>query len=253
MPTHNNTPSKKTIGDKLPRGGHSRVSTGPALAFNLLCGLSLLLILSSLALIFFVAPVEAQMGIVQKIFYFHVPSACAMYIGFGICGLASAWYLFSRKQSADAWAVAGGEVGLMFCLIVLISGPLWARKAWGVYWTWDPRLTTTLLASLVFTAYVVLRNLGTGSVAERKFAAAIAVLGLVDLPVIHYSVQRWRGQHPTVITSKGGGLADDMVPALICSLCAFTALSLLLIWARARIEKQRNTLEALEYETVFPN
>src|SRR5687768_8925009 len=122
---------------------------------------TVLLLGAALYLIFAVAPVEEQMGIVQKIFYFHVPSAVAMYIGFVLCGVGSIGYLVTRKDPWDAIAAAGGEVGLLFCTVVLISGPLWARKAWGVAWTWDPRLTTTLLAGLIFAAYAVLRAFGT--------------------------------------------------------------------------------------------
>ena len=128
--------SKPTTSEAYPRG---------LAALALLTGL---LLLAALYTIFVVAPVEQQMGIVQKIFYFHVPSAYAMYVGFGASALGSAMYLFRRGARWDALGVAGAEVGMLFCLIVLTTGPLWARKAWGVYWTWDPRLTTTLLAGM---------------------------------------------------------------------------------------------------------
>jgi heme exporter protein C len=195
----------------------------------------------------FNASVEMQMGIVQKIFYVHVPSAYAMYLGFVTCALASAAFLIQRSPRAEAISVAGAEVGLMFCVVVLTTGPLWARKAWGVYWTWDPRLTTTLLAGLVFSSFVVLRSLG-GGLPERKFAAALAIFGLLDLPVIHYSVQRWRGQHPTVITAKGGGLAPDMYPALWWSFVAFTGLVAVLLWARTRLEHMRGQCEQVRWQ-----
>jgi heme exporter protein C len=208
-----------------------------------------LLVLASLWQIFAVAPVEEQMGIVQKIFYFHVPSAYAMYLGFVVCAVASIGYLVSRKDAWDAVAAAGGEVGLLFCTIVLITGPLWGRKAWGVAWVWDPRLTTTLLAGLIFASYVVLRAFGTGE-AERRLAAVLAILGLVDLPIIHWSVDRWRGQHPTVITSSGGGLDPDMYPALYVSFAAFTAMAGLLIWGRARAERGRQRLRAVEMDAA---
>ncbi len=187
------------------------------------------------------------MGVVQKIFYFHVPSAYAMYLCFGVCGIASLLYLVTGWARWDRWAVAGGEIGLTFCLIVLLTGPLWARKAWGVYWTWDPRLTTTLLAGLIFVAYAVLRSMG-GGVSERKFAAAIALFGLIDLPIIHYSVQKWRGQHPTVITKQGGGLDEAMVLPLLMSLGAFTLLAVVLLWTRALLEEAKDELSELEFE-----
>jgi len=190
------------------------------------------------------------MGIVQKIFYFHVPSAYAMYIGFGVSAVGSLGYLIKRDPKWDALGVAGAEVGALFCLIVLVTGPLWARKAWGVWWTWDPRLTTTLLAGMIFAAYLALRSMGNAGEVEKRFAAGLAIFGLVDLPLIHYSVQRWRGVHPTVITGKGGGLESEMYWALGLSFLAFTGLAVLLIWARAAIERQRDETARLRFELM---
>lgn len=218
--------------------------------FLALAALTMLLGASALWAIFVRAPVEQQMGIVQKIFYFHVPSAYAMYVGFTLAMIGSVGYLWRRKERWDALAVAGAEVGLLFCAIVLITGPLWARKAWGVYWTWDPRLTTTLLAGLIFAAFVVLRSFGGAGEAEKRFAAALAVVGFFLLPVIHYSVQRWRGQHPTVITRGGGGLHPDMVPALVLGFALMTCVVALFVWARARAERARQELAALETEAA---
>lgn len=211
-----------------------------------LAALTALLAIGALYEIFFVAPTELQMGVVQKIFYFHVPSAYSMYVGFTVCMVGCIGYLWKRRPGFDALAVAGAEVGLIFVIIVLVTGPLWARKAWGTYWTWDPRLTTTMLAGLVFTAFVMLRSFGQAGEAEKRFAAALGIVGFAILPIIHYSVQRWRGQHPTVITGRGGGLHPDMVPALIVSFCFFTALVALLVWARYRVERARQDLEAIE-------
>jgi heme exporter protein C len=199
---------------------------------------------------FIVAPVEAQMGIVYKIFFFHAPSAYAMYLGFGLCVIGSAMYLVKRSDAWESLAVAGAEVGAIFCLIVLITGPLWGRKAWGTYWTWDPRITTTLLIGMIYVAYLLLRNLGATGEAERRFAAGLGLLGGPLMPIIHYSVQLWRGQHPTVITKKGGGLHPDMLIALLLGCAAMTALACLLIWARARIERDRQRVLGLEMDAA---
>jgi heme exporter protein C len=211
-----------------------------------LLGLCLLLVPAALYAIFVIAPVEQQMGIVQKIFYVHMPSWNAMYIGFGTCALCSAVYLAKQDERWDAVAVSAAEVGMLFCMAGLITGPLWARKAWGVYWTWDPRLTSTLLEAMVFCAYLVLRSFGGVGEVEKRFAAGLAIVGLIDIPVIKYSVQRWRGTHPTVITGKGGGIHPDMRPALILGLLLLTALAVALIWVRARGERLRQRIAALE-------
>ncbi|MCA9531379.1 MAG: cytochrome c biogenesis protein CcsA [Myxococcales bacterium] len=225
----------------------SRAATN---ALKTVAGLAIALTAASIYLIFFVAPAEEQMGIVQKIFYFHVPSAFAMYIGFGCAALGSVMYLVRRSDGWDALAVAGAEVGMLFCLIVLTTGPLWARKAWGHFWTWDPRLTTTLLGALIFAAYLALRSSGDAGEAERRFAAGLAVLALPNLFLIHYSVQRWRGTHPTVITKGGGGLAPQMVPPFICSVVAFTLLAIWLLALRVRMERQHQRASALTMDAL---
>ncbi|NLY92607.1 MAG: cytochrome c biogenesis protein CcsA [Myxococcales bacterium] len=203
-----------------------------------------LLVLASLSLVFFVAPMEVQMGIVQKIFYFHVPSAFAMYVGWGATAVGALAYLASRNPKADALAVAGAEIGMLFCAIVLVTGPLWARKAWGVYWTWDPRLTTTLAAGMIYLAYLSLRSFGEAGESEKLFGAGLAVLGVPVLFLVHYSVQKWRGVHPTVITKQGGGLAPEMVTPFLLSIAAVLSLALLLLWTRYRLERQRQAIDA---------
>jgi heme exporter protein C len=234
----------------VTRSASAPAASRASIALYVIIAISALLMLAELYLIFVYAPVEKQMGIVQKIFYFHVPSAYAMYLGFGVSAIASAIYLAKRDERWDAWAVAGAEIGALFCAIVLVMGPLWGRKAWGTYWTWDPRLTTTLLAGMIYFAYIVLRSFGGTGEVEKRFAAGLAIFGLLDLPVIHYSVRRWRGTHPTVITGKGGGLHPDMYPALFTGFLLFTLLSVLLIWQRARLERTRQRVLALESDAA---
>jgi heme exporter protein C len=225
--------------------------SGPrTLGFSVLAGVTALLLSLTLYWGFIVAPNELQMGLVYKILFFHAPSAYAMYIGFGLCALGSAVYLAKRSDGWEALAVAGAEVGLLFALVVMVTGPLWGRKAWGTYWTWDPRLTTTLLIGMIYVAYLLLRNLGATGESERRFAAGLGIIGGALIPIIHYSVQLWRGQHPTVITSKGGGLQRDMSIALILGFAAMTALAALLIWIRARLERDRQRLVTLELDAA---
>ncbi|NLE47115.1 MAG: cytochrome c biogenesis protein CcsA [Sandaracinaceae bacterium] len=207
--------------------------------------LSSALLLTSLYMVFFVAPVEVQMGIVQKIFYFHVPSAFAMYLGWGVTAAATLIYLARRPKWADALAVAAAEVGMLFCALVLITGPLWARKAWGVYWTWDPRLTSTLAAGMIYLSYLSLRSFGEAGEAEKLFASALALFGIPILFIVHYSVEKWRGAHPTVIREGGGGLAPEMVPPFLISIGALVVLAIVLIYTRYRLERRRQEVDEL--------
>jgi heme exporter protein C len=194
-------------------------------------------IVSDIFIVFLVAPTEARMGIVQKIFYFHVPSAYAMYLGAAACFAGSVAYLANGSDIADAVARAGAEAACAFGWIVMTTGPLWGAKAWGAFWTWDPRLTTALLSLLIYVAYLVLRAFAGDGDGERRFAAALGVLGAANLPIIHYSVQKWGGQHPVVITGNGGGLQDaSMRTALGIGFVAFTLLVGLIVWMRTRIE-----------------
>jgi heme exporter protein C len=190
-------------------------------------------------------------GLAQKIFYFHVPSAYAMYLCGVVCCIGSAAYLYDPTDARDAVARAGGECAVMFGFMVLVSGPLWAKKAWGVYWTWDPQLTATLLSVLIYVAVVVLRAFAGNGEAERKFAAALGVLGTVILPIIHYSVKLWGGNHPVVVTrSGGGGLHPLMLQALLTGFLAMTLLAALLLWSRARLAIAASRVARVEERAI---
>jgi heme exporter protein C len=220
-------------------------------AFYALLAISTVLLLATIHVVFLRAPIEATMGIVQKIFYFHVPSAYAMYIGATACFVGSVGYLLKPTDVWDALARAGAELAIVMGLIVLVTGPLWAAKAWGYYWTWDPRLTTSFLSWLIYVAYAVLRRFSGDGAGERKFAAALGILGAANLPIIHFSVQKWGGQHPTVVTGDGGGLAHaDMRLAFALGMVAFTVLSVTLLYALVRLELAQSRLLRAEEDAI---
>lgn len=228
----------------------SSARKGSTLFFALLAT-STLLVLATIYVVFLRAPIEARMGIVQKIFYFHVPSAYAMYIGAVACFAGSLAYLLKPTDGADALARAGAELAIAMGLIVLVTGPLWAAKAWGYYWTWDPRLTTALLSWLIYVAYCVLRAFSGDGAGERKFAAALGILGAANLPIIHYSVRKWGGQHPTVVTGEGGGLQHpDMKLAFALAMTAFTVFAITLLFARVRLELVSSRLVRAEEDAI---
>jgi len=189
----------------------------------------------------FRAPNEATMGLVQKIFYYHVPSAMVMFLSAFVCGVASAVYLFKGSARADRLAVAAGELVAVFGLIVLVTGPLWARKAWGVWWQWDARLTSTLLMWMIFLAYLLVRRFG-GPGAE-KLSAAMALFGMANVPFVYISVNIWRTLHPT--TTVIMTLAPEMRLPFRAAIVAFMLLYGLLLAARVAIEERRATVEHL--------
>lgn len=216
--------------------------------FPALAALAVLSTLVAMGLIFFYAPVEQTMGIVQKIFYVHVPSAMAAYAGFTVTAVCSLIYLFSPRDHWDHAAVAGAELGLFYCAFVLISGPLWAYKAWGTPWTWDPQLTATFVLFLLYGGYVLLRNFGGSSKRIKKIAAVLGVIAFVDIPLIHYSVRLWGGLHPVVEREGGGGLAPDMAQVFGVSMLAFLLMFATLLWLRFRVRWREAELDRLYLE-----
>lgn len=196
---------------------------------------------------FFYAPVEASMGIIQKIFYFHVPAAYVMYLAWAVCAVCSVVYLIKPHEKWDMAAKSTAEIALVFATIVLITGPLWGRKSWGTFWTFDPRLTSVLLFTLIIAAYVLLRTLSSGE-AERRFASALAILGACIAPIIHISVYKWRGQHPSVL--RDGGLTPEMTFVLLANIASFTLLYVLLFISRYSLESNRRKMDSIVLQAI---
>jgi heme exporter protein C len=198
-----------------------------------------------------VAPTEQTMGDVQRIFYYHVPSAWTCFILFFINFVASIGYLFTRTSKADAIAVTTAEVGVVFWSVVIITGPLWARPVWGIWWTWDARLTSTLVLGLIYVSYLILRRFSTGG-QTPILAAALAVFGFADVPFVYLSIWYFRTQHPQPVIGGGGSLHPAMWHALLYNWLAFSALAALLCWFRYQLErKQRDVEETLALESML--
>lgn len=206
------------------------------------------LVLIAFYLALFHAPTERTMGDVQRIFYFHVPSAMMAFLGFGIVMIASIGYLARESVRWDAVAQAGAEVGIVFCTITLLTGPVWARSAWGVWWTWDARLSTTLILWLLFVAYLMLRSYMREDVRMRRFSAVLGILGALDVPIVYFSVRWWRTQHPTTFITERGGLHPDMSTTLRVSMIAIVVLFIALFLKRLTLENLRNRRELLRAE-----
>jgi heme exporter protein C len=184
---------------------------------------------------------ESTMGLVQKIFYFHVPSWFAMFTAVFVCGIASAAYLFKGRQDADRIAVSAAEIAVLFGALGLVTGPLWGRKAWGVWWQWEARLTMAFLLELIFMAYLLVRKYGGPG--SEKLAAAMALFGMANVPFVYVSVNIWRTLHPmtTVVPTLGPGMRG----AFWFCVAAFMLLFAVLLTLRVRLQEQRAALDEL--------
>jgi heme exporter protein C len=187
------------------------------------------------------APYESTMGLVQKIFYFHASCGMALFLAAFVSGTGSGIFLFTRKPWADRMGVAGAELAVIVGLVVLVTGPLWARKAWGVWWVWDPRLTSTLVMWLIFNGYLLLRRYG-GPGSDR-LAAAMALFGMANVPFVYWSVNVWRTLHPK--TSVIPSLQPGMRGTFWFCVAAFMLVSVLVLVVRTELEKRRQELDAL--------
>jgi heme exporter protein C len=196
------------------------------------------------------APTEQTMGDVQRIFYYHVPSAWTAFILFGINFVASLVYLATRKAGADMLAVATAEVGVVFLAVNLVTGPIWARPVWGIWWTWDWRLTSTLVTWLIYVSYLMLRRFSaTGQ--TPMLAAALAIFGALCVPFVYFSIWFFRTQHPQPVMGSGGSLDPRMWHALLINWLAFSCFAWLVCWSRYRLEvAQRQVQEAQAMESM---
>ena len=192
-----------------------------------------------------VAPTERTMGDVQRIFYYHVPSAWTAFLLFSINFVASIVYLIRRNPVADAVAVVAAEVGVVFCTVVLVTGPLWARPVWGIWWTWDVRLTSTLVLWLIYVSYLILRRF-SDSAQTPVLAAVLAVFGALDVPLVYFSIWFFRTQHPQPVIGGGGSIDPQMLRVLLINWLAFSAFAFLTCWSRYRQEYLRREVEEAE-------
>jgi heme exporter protein C len=195
----------------------------------------------------FYAPREMMMGDAQRIFYFHVPSAWIGFLAFFFVFAASLLFLRTCERRWDALAMASAEIGIVFTTLVLLTGPLWAKVVWGVFWVWDARLTTTLILWLIYVGYLMLRSTADGE-RRSRFAAVLGVIGFLDVPLIYLSVSWWRTIHPGYVATEPGGLAPQMAQTLMVALVSFTLLFALLLVARLRLEQAQDRLHVLRAE-----
>jgi heme exporter protein C len=220
-------------------------------AFPILGVLTAILLIYALYMALVWAPTEQTMGNVQRIFYYHVPSAWTAFILFMINFGASVFYLIKRKPAADIVALVSAEVGVVFCTIVLITGPIWARPVWGIWWTWDMRLTSTLVLWLIYVSYLFLRRFSSSG-ETPLLAAALAVLGALCVPFVYLSIRFFRTQHPQPVMGGGGSIDPRMLHVLLINWLAFSCFAFLVCSSRFRLEKlQRDVDHAHAMESLL--
>jgi heme exporter protein C len=198
----------------------------------------------------FIAPDESTMHAIQRIFYFHAPSGMVALIAFTICFIANIGYLVGRKPHWDWLAVAAAEVGVAFNTVVLITGPIWAKPAWGIWWAWDARLTSTLVLWLLYISFLLLRDLIADPDRRSVFSAIYGIFLFLDVPLVYFSIRIWRTQHPQPVILGGQGSGLDPTMRKVFYLCwfALTAVMVILIRQRYQLERARNEVEELRIE-----
>ena len=202
--------------------------------------------------IFLEVPMEVTMGAVQRIFYFHLPSAAVAFLAFAVSAGASVAYLIGRNLRWDRWAVSAAEIGVVFCSVVLVTGPIWAKPVWGIWWTWDARLTATFVLWLIYVSYLVMRGFLEEPVRRATISAVLSILGFLDVPLVYMANRWWRTQHPqpVIAGSAGSGLDPQMWLGLLQALVALLLLFGFLMYQRLQLEQARQQVEALRREVL---
>jgi len=212
----------------------------------ILGAVAILLVIASAYAAFFIAPEERTMGLIQRIFYFHVSSAWAGFTAFFLCFLGNLLYVWKRDQKYDWLAVSGAEVGLAFTTVVLITGPIWAHPVWGIWWTWDARLTSTFVLWLLYVSYLLLRTLVDEPDRRALLSSLFGIFAFLDVPLVFGAIRWWRTQHPQPVIAGGEGSGLEHTMKLVFFFSAF-AMHVFMAFLVA----ERYALEKMQTETDF--
>ena len=210
-----------------------------------LLGLSFILLVVALYLVFIYVPTEREMGIIQRIFYLMVPMAWLALLSFLIVFIGSILYLRKKESKWDILAHSSAEIGIVFTTLALITGSIWAKPVWGVWWTWEPRLTSTLVLWLIYLAYLTVRSFATEESRGATFAAVVGIVGFIDIPIIVLATTLWRGMHPGPLIFQGG-LAPPMLLTLQVSIVAYTIFYIVLLMQLISLKNDENEIKRLK-------
>lgn len=214
--------------------------------------LSAVLFLASLGMIFLYAPLEAVMNYVQKIFYFHISTAWVGMLGFIVASIAGIIYLVTKDLKWDVVSLAAVEISLVFFLIAIVSGSIWARPTWGTWWTWDARLTTAAILEMIYVAYLMLRQGIEDPERRARFGAVYTLVGGLSVPVTFFSIRLWQTIHPAVIGTQsaqaqgGFGMTPPMLHTMFFGLLTFSVIFITLLWFRIRMGRLAMEVDALK-------
>ena len=232
----------------MARETTAQTTTSKGWGLLVLLGAAAGLLLADLALIFLWVPTEITMGVVQRIFYFHVPAALVGFIGFFIVFIASIGYLVKRTRGWDRVAQSAAEVGVVFLSVAIVSGAIWAKPVWGTWWTWDPKLTTTFILWVIYLGYLMVRAYTEGKEQGARFAAVVGIIGFIDVPIVYMAAEWWRTLHPNVVAgplSESGSLERSMSYLFLFSLVTFGAIFTHLLLARVRQRQDEDAIDEL--------
>ncbi len=230
-----------------PAGGQSRSApaAGLPVASIVLLALTTIGMMVSIGMIFLFVPTDAVEGIPQRIFYFHVPVAWIGMLAFGVLAVASISYLWKKDERWDWLARVSAEIGAVFITLALITGSIWGRTTWGTWWTWDARLTTTLILWFIYIGYMMLRSYMGRTQASARSGAVLGIIGFIDVPIIYESVNWWRTLHPQPEVGTPGALPPEVVLTLMISVATFTLLYCFLMVQLYQLEKMQTLAQRL--------
>ncbi|MDE2969841.1 MAG: cytochrome c biogenesis protein [Chloroflexota bacterium] len=215
-----------------------------------LLGLSGGLMLAALGMTFLYAPTDAVLGISQRIFYVHVPLALVGFLAFAVVAVCSIGYLWKGSERMDNVAYAAAEIGVLFTSLMLITGMLWAKPAWGVWWSLSPQLTTSLILWFLYVAYLMLRAYAPPGETAARYAAVLGIIGFIDVPIVYMAARWWRDLHPNKVLgplAEESALEPSMQITFLVSILAFTALFAWLLAERTELRRQETQLERMRY------
>ncbi|WP_228441596.1 cytochrome c biogenesis protein [Novibacillus thermophilus] len=208
-------------------------------------------VLIQLYMVFLYAPTEKFMGDVQRLMYFHIPSAFSAFAAFALVFVMGIVYLVTKKRTWDLIAVSSAEIGVLFTTLTLITGSIWARPVWNAWWVWDdPRLVTTLILWFMYIAYLLIRSSIAEDTRRRKFASVFGIIAFIDVPIVYFSVLWWRTIHPKVIDETGIHMPPEMTQTLFVGIIAFLLLYAMLLLYRTTFEYQREAFISIKQEKL---